>query len=352
MWVDRLAALIGKDISLYFRNRFFAVITVLTLVGMLAAYYLAPREVDETFELGFVGDGLPSELREPAGEEGLQLVEYDNQEALELAVERGDIEAGFAMPEDLVATLASGGRPRIELFFDAQLPEEVVELLPLIVEEIILSVTGQSLDIATRGEVLGPDLIGQPIAPRDRLLPMLTIFVLMVETLGLASLITSEVEWGTIRALLVTPVRLRDLFASKLVTGFTLAFGQGLIILLVTGGLALQPAVMLLAIALGALLFTAVAFLLSSISKDMLSVTGWGTLAILILALPSFNLVLPGMTSGWVRAIPSFYLIDTVHQVLNFEAGWQDVGQNLLLLGASTLLVMGLGITALRRRFS
>lgn len=347
-----LTTLVRKDIALYFKNRFFAVITILTLLGMLAVYFLMPVRVDETIELGYVGGGLPTEFTQTADQEGLELVRYDNLEALKMAVQEGEIGAGFVIPQDMTAAMAAGGRPTIELFYDAQLPEEIADLYPLLVEEIFLSLTGRALDIETRGEVLGPDLIGQPIAPRDRLLPMLTVFVLMVETLGLASLITSEIEWGTLQALLVTPVRLSDLFASKLVTGFTLAFSQGLIILLVTGGLAMQPAIMLLAISLGALLFTAVAFLLSSISKDMLSVTGWGTLAILILALPSFNLVFPGLTSNWVRAIPSYYLIDTVHRVLNFDAGWQDVGPNLLILGACSVLLVGLGMLALRRRFS
>lgn len=352
MALGMLSALISKDIALYFKNRFFALITVLTLAAMLAAYFLVPAEIDETLELGFVGEALPTEFSQLTSDGGLHLERYTDRAALEMAVQTGEIEAGFILPEDTFGTISSGDRPVVELLYDAQLPAEMADLLPLIIQEIFYGAAARAVDIDVLGEVLGPDLIGRPIAPRDRMLPMLTIFVLMVETLGLASLITSEIEWGTVRALLVTPVRTRDLFASKLATGFTLAFGQGLVILLITGGLAVQPAVMLLAIALGALLFTSVAFLLSSISKDMLSVTGWGTLAILILALPSFNLVLPGLTSDWVRVIPSYYLIDTVHRVLNFGASWPEVLTNLAVLAALTVALFGLGILALRRRFS
>lgn len=352
MSVETLKALVSKDLALYFKNRFFALITVLTLAAMLVAYFLVPEEVDETIELGFVGEVLPAEFDQLASEDGLRLVRYSDRAALEGAVQRGEIEAGFVLPEDLLITPVPSSRPIVELLYDAQLPQEMVDLLPLIIEEIFFGIAGQAVNIDVRGEVLGPDLIGQPIAPRDRMLPMLTIFVLMVETLGLASLITSEIEWGTVQALLVTPVRIWDLFASKLVTGFALAFSQGLIILLVTGGLRDQPALMLLIIALGALLFTSVAFLLSSISKDMLTVTGWGTLAILILALPSFNLVLPGLTSGWVRVIPSYYLIEPVHQVLNFGATAADVLANLTVLAALTVALLGLGVLTLRRRFS
>lgn len=351
--VGRLVTLVRKDVTLFFKNRFFALITILSLAGMMVAYFLVPKDVDETIELGIVGEAFPHEFAGEGGaDEGLVFVRYDYQDAMEMDVLEGKIEAGLVVPDDLTATMSAGERPRIELIYDARLPQEMADLLPLVVEEIFFSMAGQPLDIETRGEVLGPDLIGRPISPRDRMLPMLTVFVLMVETLGLAGLITSEIEWGTIRALLVTPTRIVDLFASKLATGFMLAFGQGVLILLVTGGLLVNPAIMLLSIALGSLLVTSVAFLLSSISKDTLSVTGWGALAIIILALPSINLVLPGLTSDWVQAIPTYYLVDTLHRVLNFQADWPDVGGNLLILAGSTVVLLGLGMFSLRRRFS
>jgi ABC-2 type transport system permease protein len=83
----------------------------------------------------------------------------------------------------------------------------------------------------------------------------------------------------------------------------------------------------------------------------MMSVMGWGVLAILILVIPSLNIALPGLVTGWIKLIPSFYLVDTVHQVINFGAGWADVGGNLLILLAFSLAFLALGVLALRRKF-
>jgi hypothetical protein len=59
---------------------------------------------------------------------------------------------------------------------------------------------------------------------------MMAVFMLMVETWGLAALISAEVEAGTLRALLVTHLNVPGLFISKGVTGILMAFVQAVIL--------------------------------------------------------------------------------------------------------------------------
>ena len=96
---------------------------------------------------------------------------------------------------------------------------------------------------------------------------------------------------------------------------------------------------------------TGVAFLIASVGRDLMSVMGWGILALLLLALPTFTVLIPGLVSDWIRLIPSYYLVDTVFQVLNFGATWADVAHNLLLLAAWSAAIMALGVVVLRRKF-
>jgi len=58
----------------------------------------------------------------------------------------------------------------------------------------------------------------------------------------------------------------------------------------------------------------------------------------------------PGAVTGWVKVIPSYYLVDTVHRVANFGAGWGDVWLNLLILLGCDLALTWIGIIALRRK--
>jgi ABC-2 type transport system permease protein len=61
--------------------------------------------------------------------------------------------------------------------------------------------------------------------------------------------------------------------------------------------------------------------------------------------------MVPGVISDWVKAIPSYYLTDTVYRVSNFGAGWGDIWSNLLILMAFNLAILLAGVLVLRRRF-
>jgi len=200
-------------------------------------------------------------------------------------------------------------------------------------------------------EVLGPDTSGEQIPARDRMRPLLAVALIMFEALGLATLISEEVESGTAQALLVTPARARDIFAAKGFIGVTLAFGQAALFLAVVGGMGSQPLIILVALLLGAALVTGVGFLIASAARDMMSVMAWGALALIIFTIPAFGILFPGAISDWVKAVPSYYLADTLHQAADFDAGWGSVWPDLLILLGFDLALILAGIRVLGRRF-
>jgi ABC-2 type transport system permease protein len=97
---------------------------------------------------------------------------------------------------------------------------------------------------------------------------------------------------------------------------------------------------------------TGIGFLLASAGRDLMSVMAWGLPAIIVLAVPAFGVMFPGTVSDWVKVIPSYYLVDTVHLSANFGLGWGDIWQNLLILLGFDIAFIGLGIIALRRKLS
>lgn len=345
-----IAALVQKDITLYFKNRFFALVTVLGLVAYIAIFFLLPRSVDETLELGLYAPKLPEAVMNALQEEGLVLRPYGSEAALQEAVLAGDELVGVALPQDFIQKLSSGEKPRAEVYIQSDLPDEYRGAYTLLMEELGYQLAGQSLNIEAEEVMLGPDMAGQQVPPRRRMLPVLAIFILTVEVFGLASLISAEVETGTLRALLITPLRVEGLFLSKGATGVLMAFVQLLLLMGITGGLQREPLLMLTGLLLGALLVTGLSFLIASVARDMMSVIAWSMLGMIILAIPSFNILLPGLTTGWIKIIPSYYLVDTVYRVINFEAGWSQVGGSLITLLALAAASFGLGVMTLRRK--
>jgi len=347
----RVSALVAKDLSLFFRNRFYALITGLGVFVFIILYFVMPSSVDEELDMGLYAPVLPPVFEQIQQQEGFNIIEVESQEALEAAVNEGEYDAGIALPADIMEKFSQGLKPVITLYFPATAPEELRDAVTVAIKELAFLQTGQPLAIDISMEILGPDLLGEQIPLRDRMRPLLAVMIIMFETLGLANLISDEVEQGTAGALLVTPMKVTEFFTAKAIVGIGLAFAQAIVFMAVVGGFTSQPLLMLTTLFLGGVLVTGTGFLVASVSKDMMSVMAWGFVVVLVFAIPGFNSLFPGSGSEWARIIPSYYLTDTVTQVSNYGAGWSEVGGNLLILTGFNAVILWGGIIALRRKF-
>lgn len=346
-----IKALVSKDFALFFRNRFYSFITILGIITYLVIYFVMPSSIDEDLEIGLHAPIIPPVFELIQQKEGVEFKIYDSEDALKEAITNGVEETGVALPIDIMEKFNSGLKPHVILYFSADAPDELTDIVKTIIRELAYLQTGQTLAIEISAEILGPDLLGEQIPVRDRMRLMLAIMLIMFEMMGLASLIVEEVEQGTIRALLVTPMRVSDLFIAKLIMGVSLAFIQGVLFMSIVGGLNSQPLIILVTLLLGSILFTGSGFLIASLAKDMLTSMGWGITVLLIFSIPLFGVIFPGTITDWARAIPTYYLTNTIHQASNFNAGWGAIWTDLLILSLFILIILWGGIIALRRKF-
>jgi ABC-2 type transport system permease protein len=344
-----ISTLIAKDFSLFFRKKLFTVLTVVGLVFYIFIYFVMPGTVNENLEIGLYAPVTLPAFTEMQ-EEGLKVEMVESEDALKEGVIKGRYVAGVSLPTDVLEKLASQQKPTISLYFTPDVPQEMKDTVALIIRELAFVQTGQPLSIEVTEEILGPDMTGTPIPPRDRLRPLLAVMIVVVEMMGLATLLSEEVERGTINALLVTPVSIKELFIAKGVTGTSLAFGESVLFMLLVGGFGGGPLIILITLLLGAVLITGVAFLISSVSKDFMSVLAWSIPTFIILLVPSFGILFPGAITNWIKILPSYYLVDTVHRVANFGSGWGDIWLNLVILLGYCLVITYAGIYTLRRR--
>ncbi|MCA9886079.1 MAG: ABC transporter permease [Anaerolineae bacterium] len=354
MNVKAILALIQKDLTLYFRNRFFAFITLLGLVAYIVIYLLMPTNVEEDLTIAVYAPTIPDIFIEFLTGNDITITKVDSEEALRQGVIDLEYPAGLVLPGEVITGIARGEDTTVTIYLASDVPEEYLDalrtVLSLAFNELSYTLSGDPLNLDIHEEVIGPDLAGQQLAMRDRLLPMLAVMVLVIEMMGLGSLIAEERAAGTLPALLITPISVSGLFVSKAVVGILLAFTQAAILMLFTGGLAYQPLLILATLLLGALLVTGLAFLVASFSTDMMSVIAWSMLLIIILVIPSVGVIFPGTLSNLARFIPSYYLFDTIHQVVNFDATWGAVSSNLVILLIMGIALMLLGIVVMERK--
>ncbi len=100
------------------------------------------------------------------------------------------------------------------------------------------------------------------------------------------------------------------------------------------------------------MLVTAFGFLLASIGRDFFSIMGWGIIVMIVLVFPGFTVLFPGALSGWIKAIPSYWLVDIVNRVTGYGAGWAETGRSLLWLLAWDVVLAAAGIAALKRKMA
>lgn len=346
-----ILTLLRHDLVMFFSNRFIAVITALALVAYVAIYFLMPADLDERFQLALYAPDFPQAILQELADEGLEITFLPSEAALQQAITDGEEMVGAALPPGFVSALLRGEQPAITIYYAAAIQPEFRAAYRLFFEEFAFMIGGQPLAIEVTEEVLGVDRGGEQIAYRDRLLPLLVIFMLAAEIFGLSSLIAAEISTGTLRALLVTPLRVEGLFLAKGIVGVGLAFVQAFFLLAVTGGLNHQPLIVLLLLFLGSTLVTGIGFLIAAVSRDVMSTVAWGALPMIVLSLPAFVILFPGSTTGWIKIIPTYYLVEPLYQLLNEGAGWSDVGYHLLILTAFSLVFLAAGVVVLKRKF-
>lgn len=345
----RIEALIVKDFSLFFRNRFIAIMTVMGILFYILIYFLMPESVDETLKIGMYSPvDIPGFTQVET--DGLVLTPVESAEVLSEGVIAGNYTAGIALSSDFTKALISGDTPKIDLYVSSDVPQEVKDSVTAIIRELAYQVAGQPLTVGINEEVIGDDMIGMQVPPRDRMRPLLAIFIIMFETFGLANLIAEERERGTVRALMVTPMSIKELFIAKGLFGIGLAFLQAVVFMGIVGGLNQQPVIIILALLLASMMATSVGFLIGSLAKDFMSVLAWGMICFIILAIPGFGVLFPGAVTGWIKFIPSYYLVDMVHSVTGFGADWGDIWINILILLVFNVFILWIGILGIRRK--
>ena len=351
-----IGVLVAKDIKLFFRNRFFATVTGLALVAYLALFFLLPQETEGPV-------GVAVYLEDPAASSAFEqrIADEENftifaSEAEMLAVleDTDDYFIAMTVPATAAEAAARGESATLQAYYAPGIPAEAKqvfhELLVFMANAINPELLNRLSVIEETEFTLGHDLLGQPLSVRERFVPLLLVAIMLVEVLGLSTLIVREVETGTARALLTGPLTLSGFLVAKVLTGMLLVMIQVVVVVLITGVISTAPLLLLTTLLFSGLLIVGVAFLVAAISRTSTSVTAWGTLTMILFLIPVLSILLPGLASNWMEVIPSYYIADTLHRVLNFQADWADVIRNL-----SIVMVMGFGTLAvggavLRRR--
>lgn len=349
-----VSTIVRKDLGEFRTDRFFVMITALSVVFYPLIFWLLPSSVDETLRVGIVQTGLDPVVDALDEAEGIVLVEFASEQQLEDALMDGDADlaAGLVVDDEAVAAAAAGEPAEVGLLVTAAVPPEIETALESLATEMVLLVIGEPPPTDVLGDpvVLGVDRVGEQVSLREQLRPLMAFFVLMTETFALATLVAGEVQSRTVTAVLVTPATRADFLAAKGVVGTSVAFTEAALVMLLIGGFATGAPILLVTLLLGAALVTGVGMVAGAYGKDFMTVLFTSMLFLVPLMIPAFAALFPGTAATWVQALPSYGFVQTVVEVSTQNAGWSDVAGYLALLAAWTLAAFAAGWMLLGRR--
>jgi ABC-2 type transport system permease protein len=151
-------------------------------------------------------------------------------------------------------------------------------------------------------------------------------------------------------AVLATPATIADVLAAKGIFGTALAFSEAMLLGILIGALAVNTPLVIVALLLGSILVTGFGLLAGAFGKDFLGTMVVAMLFMVPLMVPAFGALFPGSTAAWIKALPTYGLVDTVVGVTAYGESWGDVGTTLLVLAAWGAAAFVVGAAVLRRR--
>ncbi len=401
-----IKSIMRKDLVSYARNKLYLFLTVLSLVLFAVIFWLIPDTVDEKITLAIAPPlhqmaeesmaellrmGIPPEqlaqLSEldvsEAEDEGIELIELESAEELSRVV-AGELKAyrvddgtvvihdpslgrtipdnaelvrlniGIAFPESFIARVATGRDSKVTIYSDAAVPKELQGAMQSFVRELAYQFAGRELPVTLPEEetiILGVDRMGEQISMQERMRPIMALMILLMETLAMASLISTEILQRTVTALRVTPMKISHFLIAKTIFGTILALGQGLLILALVGTFTAENWLLLtLTMLMGALLFTGVAMIIGSAGKDFMGQLMHAMLYTIPLMIPAFAVLFPGSAAIWVKLIPSYPVVDLLVGVTIYNVGWSESGPALLYSAAWVAVFYILGLFVLKRK--
>lgn len=359
--VGIIRAILAKDAVAFRRNRFLMLITFLVIVVWGVIYQFLPTTVDETFSVGVVieqealppgVDFSPEALQGTEGV-GVQVTRFDDAVALEAAVEDGgQVSAGLVIPARFAADAAAGSTPTVTVVVPAGLPPQFETLLRSAVSELgyVLSDTPAPVDLTTATAIVGTDRVGDQLSLAEQMRPLLLIVVLLMEVFALGTLVAGEIVERTAVAILATPATAGQLITAKMVFGTALAFSEAVLVGVLIGAFGTSPALILVALLLGAVVVTGLGLIAGSFGRDFMDTLILGLLLMIPLMIPAMAALFPGSGPDWVMLMPTYGVVDVVVQASAGALTWAQAALPLLLLVGWGLVLGALGAWTLNRR--
>ncbi len=347
MNIPRVYVLLGKELRYSSKNFIFVFAIVIPVVLSLVVTLLFGSLFSGKPKLG-INDQGDSELAAMlTNTEALLSKEYSSDDELRAAVESGAIDFGLVIPQQFDTSLKSGDEAQLSgyMWGESLLRNRAAIATSLVV--LVREMVGQEVPVEIISTSLGE---GEDIPWEKRILPFIVFMAIILGgTMVPATSLVDEKQKRTLKALVITPTTLGEVFTSKGLFGFLVSILVAVLILILNRAFGNQPYLLVGVLALSALMAAAFGVLLGAFIKDISTlfavIKGMG----LLLYAPVFIYLFPGIPEWIGKLFPTYYMIGPIIDISQKNATWSQVAQDVYVLMGLILLLVAL-LTIVSRR--
>jgi ABC-2 type transport system permease protein len=312
MSFSRVWKVLRKDLALGPRSPIFLWAIILPFAITLILQVAFGSLFDPQPRLGIVDQGGSAITASVEEMEGIDLTLLDDEGELRAQVEANDLDAGLVLPAGFDEAVRGGDRPELQFFIGGESYASNRIILTVTALDLVRELEGSeapvTVDVVNFGEA------GLPISVR--LVPVIVFYALVIAGLFLpGSNIVEEKEQGTLMAMLVTPVRVREVLIAKWLLGLILAAVMAVISLALNGAIGANwvdvIGVVLVAASLSAMLGVVVGVFAKDSAILFGIVKGMG----IFLFAPAIFYVFPEWPQWIAKLFPLYWIIEPIWQV-------------------------------------
>ena len=349
MNIRRVYVLLGKELRYSSKNFIFVFAIVIPIVLSLVVTLLFGSLFSGKPKLG-INDQGDSELAAMlTNAESLLSKEYSSDDELRAAVERGAVDFGLVIPQQFDTSLKSGDEAQLSgyVWGESLLKNRAAIATSLVV--LVREMVGQEVPVEIISISLGD---GEDIPWEKRIFPFIVFMAIFLGgSMVPATSLVDEKQKRTLKALVITPTTLGDVFTSKGLFGFLVSMLVAVMILFLNRAFGNQPYLLVGVLALSALMAAAFGVLLGAFITDINTlfavIKGMG----LLLYAPLFIYLFPGIPEWIGKLFPTYYMIGPIIDISQKDATWSQVAQDVYVLMGLILLLVVL-LTFVSRRES
>ena len=341
--MKRLFGLLRKDFVVAFRNYFFLITLVVAFILIGVTNWLIPEEANVEAKLVYALEGEQTEkissllLLLQSSEENqrmdskLQVIEF---------MQKDKNTIGVVVKE-------AAGRPNIEIVLQGYENQQSRNALAL---SLAAAIDTESVDYNNIENVTLQAAGQQKIPLNKSFVPLMILNEpVMLGFIFLATLIFMEKEEDTIKAYLVSPVRVGEYLLSKIIVMVALALISTVLITVFTVGININWSMLLAIVTAGSVFGAAAAMFIAGFFDNLSKAMIWILSVSLTFTIPMVAYFVPSFSPWFISVLPTYGLMFAIREAIFPSGNPQIFYQSFITLTGISAVLYAMSIAIYQR---